>query len=191
MRWRMNSRLTKIGHSMRKVKALCSKGVPCLFFMRNLISPDTVAKASSGITRSLPVETRAARTTRLSSPMWSISSNVMSDLNTASDTASPPVVQEPAYRGVNVYFLGSRLAVGERPVKEGLYLQHFRAQHEPLVRAQGKYQGAVPAGHVHVPVACRLRAAEAGYLCEEVPGEDRKSAGLDSSHPSVSYAVLC
>src|ERR1700751_3150079 len=124
----MNSRATKIGHSIRNSKTPFSNGLPCRFFIRYRIRPVIDSKASSGIWRSVPVETRAARTTRLSSPMWSISSTVISDLNTGSDSTSPPVVQQLEESGVHVDLLFALRDVHERVLEEVPYLVQARPE---------------------------------------------------------------
>src|SRR3712207_7950187 len=50
----------------------------------------------------------------------------------------------------------------------------------PLQRAHRRLQVDVPG-----------RAPRRGELQPEVPGEDRKSTRLNSSHANISYAVFC
>src|SRR4051794_41688443 len=45
--------------------------------------------------------------------------------------------------------------------------------------------------HVRVVVAALLRVRDVDVARGVVVGEDRKSTRLNSSHPSISYAVFC
>src|SRR5438876_12428351 len=40
-------------------------------------------------------------------------------------------------------------------------------------------------------IVCALLAAAGGGLAASLPARDRKSTRLNSSHPSISYAVFC
>src|SRR3712207_8942226 len=65
-----------------------------------------------------------------------------------------------------------------------------------LFRSQRHRRGLGGAAHPHVPVPGRadpLIWPEAGAVCTGLilPGGDRKSTRLNSSHANISYAVFC